>query len=172
MFFQKSNQKSSDPFLIWNEIRNNFVRNLKFSFIWEYFEANLTSRTREIGLCRKRSNFFRATRSKFRESKCKFRENPNCARAFKNDIARRLSISRCFNEKNITLFSRKPRLEFDTCATASCIYRFCKLCANDSINFLDKASRKMFWSNIRVFVKILHILRFYFIKWWYVCYIN
>lgn len=142
MFFQKSNQKSSDPFLIWNEIRNNFVRNLKFSFIWEYFEANLTSRTREIGLCRKRSNFFRATRSKFRESKCKFRGNPNCARAFKNDIARRLSISRCFNEKNITLFSWKLRLEFDTCATASCIYRFYVLMIRSI--FLIKLREKCF----------------------------
>lgn len=96
----------------------------------------------------KRSNFFRASRSKFRESKCKFRENPNCTRAFKNYIARRLSISRCFNEKNITLFSRKPRLEFDTCATASCIYRFCKLRANNLINFLSIKLREKCFDQI------------------------
>lgn len=96
----------------------------------------------------KRSNFFRASRSKFRESKCKFRGNPNCTRAFKNYIARRLSISRCFNEKNITLFSRKPRLEFDTCATASCIYRFCKLRANNLINFLSIKLREKCFDQI------------------------
>lgn len=96
----------------------------------------------------KRSNFFRASRSKFRESKCKFRENPNCTRAFKNYIARRLSISRCFNEKNITLFSQKPRLEFDTCATASCIYRFCKLRANNLINFLSIKLREKCFDQI------------------------
>lgn len=96
----------------------------------------------------KRSNFFRASRSKFRESKCKFRGNPNCTRAFKNYIARRLSISRCFNEKNITLFSQKPRLEFDTCATASCIYRFCKLRANNLINFLSIKLREKCFDQI------------------------
>lgn len=96
----------------------------------------------------KRSNFFRASRSKFRKSKCKFRENPNCTRAFKNYIARRLSISRCFNEKNITLFSQKPRLEFDTCATASCIYRFCKLRANNLINFLSIKLREKCFDQI------------------------
>lgn len=96
----------------------------------------------------KRSNFFRASWSKFRESKCKFRGNPNCTRAFKNYIARRLSISRCFNEKNITLFSQKPRLEFDTCATASCIYRFCKLRANNLINFLSIKLREKCFDQI------------------------
>lgn len=162
--FKNRIKKAANPFLV--KIRNNFVRNLKFPLmgtLWS--ESHEFLKPKKSDFLGKRSNFFRASWSKFRESKCKFRGNPNCTRAFKNYIARRLSISRCFNEKNITLFSRKPRLEFDTCATASCIYRFCKLRANNSINFFDKASRKMFWSNIRVFMKILHILKFHFIKW-------